>query len=253
MTNFRRMDVYWVFIDLKSKSAVDDADFEIIEGLCSLLEPVKHASDAVCRNDATLLSADSSLEWLVDKLSSDKSLLGPKLHAAVIERIGERRDPTLVALVKYMHKGLISKDFMGIKISKKNMVELADKIFERLELQAHITEEDEAEEEKKETVVKDMKTELQHFIESSLATSDVVPVAKSFDGDFKLYDSQKQRTKKMTLLFNAVLTIKPTSVEAERTFSTSGNFATKIRSRLGDDTLSALVMLKRHFQQQKKQ
>ena len=190
------MDVYWVFIDLKSKSAVDDADFEIIEGLCSLLEPVKHASDAVCRNDATLLSADSSLEWLVDKLSSDKSLLGPKLHAAVIERIGERRDPTLVALAKYMHKGLISKDFMGIKISKKNMVELADKIFERLELQAHITEEDEEEEEKKETVVKDMKTELQHFIESSLATSDVVPVAKSFDGDFKLYDSQKQRTKK---------------------------------------------------------
>ena len=123
---------------------------------------------------------------------------------------------------------------MGIKISKKNMVELADKIFERLELQAHITEEDEEEEEKKETVVKDMKTELQHFIESSLATSDVVPVAKSFDGDFKLYDSQKQRTKKMTLLFNAVLTIKPTSVEAERTFSTSGNCATKIRSRLGN-------------------
>ena len=89
------------------------------------------------------------------------------MHAAVIERIGERRDPTLVALAKYMHKGLISKDFMGIKISKKNMVELADKIFERLELQAHITEEDEEEEEKKETVVKDMKTELQHFIESS--------------------------------------------------------------------------------------
>ena len=40
----------------------------------------------------------------------------------------------------------------------------------------------------------------------------------------------------MTLIFNAVLSIKPISVEAERTFSTctSGNCATKIRSRLGN-------------------
>ena len=60
--------------------------------------------------------------------------------------------------------------------------------------------------------------------------------------------TRKIKRPKMTLIFNAVLSIKPISVEAERTFSTctSGNCATKIRSRLANDTLSALVVLKRH-------
>ena len=75
-------------------------------------------------------------------------------------------------------------------------------------------------------------------------------VINSILADFKLYDSQKMKTKK--LLYNALLSIKPSSVETEQTFSASGNFATKIRSRLRNDTLSALVMLKRHFEAQKK-
>ena len=66
------------------------------------------------------------------------------------------------------------------------------------------------------------------------------------DGDFKFYNAHNQKTRKMTIIFSAVLSIKPISVEAERTFSTSGNCATKIRSRLANDTLSALVVLKSH-------
>ena len=77
-------------------------------------------------------------------------------------------------------------------------------------------------------------------------------MVNSILADFKLYDSQKIKTKKLALLYNAFLSIKPSSVETERTFSASGNFATKIRSRLRNDTLSALVMLKRHFKAQKK-
>ena len=243
------------FIDLKSKSAVDENEFLLVQDLCYLLEPVKHTSNAVCRNDSTLLSADASLDWLVEQLSKDTSLLGPKLHAAVVARISERRDPVLVALLKYLHNPVtpIPVDFMGVRVTKKSILQLAETLFDRLKLMTHedhvIDEQvdDTPSEEKL-----DLKSELQKAIDAALSTNKTPVVVNNIAADFKLYDAQKERTNKLDLLYNALLTIKPSSVEAERTFSTSGNFATKIRSRLRSDTLSALVMLKRHFQSQKK-
>ena len=40
------------------------------------------------------------------------------------------------------------------------------------------------------------------------------------------------------------MTIKPTSVVSERTFTAAGFLATKIRSRLSDETLDVLCFLK---------
>ena len=45
-------------------------------------------------------------------------------------------------------------------------------------------------------------------------------------------------------LYNALLGIPISSVEAERCFFTTGNFSTKLQSNLSDETLSALVFLK---------
>ena len=45
-------------------------------------------------------------------------------------------------------------------------------------------------------------------------------------------------------LLNALKSIPPTSVQCERAFSTTGQYATKIRSNLNDETLSSLVFLK---------
>ena len=47
------------------------------------------------------------------------------------------------------------------------------------------------------------------------------------------------------------LTVKPTSVEAERAFSSAGLFSTKIRNNSSDETLDALCILKSHFKAHK--
>ena len=47
-------------------------------------------------------------------------------------------------------------------------------------------------------------------------------------------------------LLNALKSIPPTSVQCERAFSTTGQYATKVRSNLNDETLSSLVFLKYH-------
>ena len=65
------------------------------------------------------------------------------------------------------------------------------------------------------------------------------------ENEFKIFEQNPQfRPPILEKLYNALLGIPVSSVEAERCFSTTGNFSTKLRSRLGDETLSALVFLK---------
>ena len=48
--------------------------------------------------------------------------------------------------------------------------------------------------------------------------------------------------------YQYLLSIPPTSIEAERAFSAASYIGSKIRSQLGDDTLDALLFLRVHFQ-----
>ena len=62
--------------------------------------------------------------------------------------------------------------------------------------------------------------------------------------EFQAYKGVNELPPMLRLLDKAVQTIQPTSVEAERAFSTAGLFLTKIRTRMGDDTLNMLQFLK---------
>jgi hypothetical protein len=53
-------------------------------------------------------------------------------------------------------------------------------------------------------------------------------------------------------LFNALKSIPPTSVESERAFSITGQFATKLRTKLADNTLNSLVFLKASYKKESK-
>lgn len=60
-----------------------------------------------------------------------------------------------------------------------------------------------------------------------------------------------QKTENVELLFNALLTVRPTSVESERVFSVTGQFVNKIRNRLSDESINALSVLQNYFLNQK--
>lgn len=65
--------------------------------------------------------------------------------------------------------------------------------------------------------------------------------------EFVLFEKTGVLSEPLKLLKNALLTIKPTSVEAERVFSTGGKFLSPLRSRMTDDTINALIFLKYYF------
>ena len=73
----------------------------------------------------------------------------------------------------------------------------------------------------------------------------------SVSREFNLLESTGSKGPHLHLLYNALRTIAPTSVEAERAFSAMNLFKTKMRSSLGDDTLDALCFLREHFRRAK--
>jgi len=54
-----------------------------------------------------------------------------------------------------------------------------------------------------------------------------------------LFETTKKKPENLEKLYNALLTLKHTSVEPERAFSIVGLFVTKLRNRMNDDTLDA--------------
>ena len=62
----------------------------------------------------------------------------------------------------------------------------------------------------------------------------------------------KVETQRLHLLENALLTIRPTSVQSERIFSNVGKVATKVRARLSDKSLNAIIALRAFYQSESK-
>ncbi len=62
-------------------------------------------------------------------------------------------------------------------------------------------------------------------------------LSMSIRNEMCIFENGGMRGPYFELVYGYLITIPPTSVEAERPFSAAGFIANKIRSRLGDDTI----------------
>jgi hypothetical protein len=65
--------------------------------------------------------------------------------------------------------------------------------------------------------------------------------------EMNLFEATKNRPSNLEKLYNALMTIPPTSVESERAFSSASLFVTKNRNRLKPETIHALSFLRQFF------
>ena len=62
-----------------------------------------------------------------------------------------------------------------------------------------------------------------------------------------LFEATGNKSKYLNLVDKALCSIPATSVEAERAFSAIGLFITKLRSRLNENSVESLMVLKEFF------
>ena len=67
--------------------------------------------------------------------------------------------------------------------------------------------------------------------------------------EMSAYEGNGVRGKFLCITYNYLMTISPTSVEAERAFSAAGYISSSLRRRLSDDTLCRICLLRGHFLQ----
>ena len=65
-----------------------------------------------------------------------------------------------------------------------------------------------------------------------------------------LFENGGTRGHHLELTFKYLMSMPPTSIESERAFSAAASIGNKLRSRLGDGTLNALLFLRSYFQNQ---
>lgn len=234
-------------IDFELANLWNDQHVPVLEMLVEVLTPVKDAVEALSRRDSNLLIADAIMNTLFDQLLLIKSSFSQALTESIKEKISQRRDDKMLALISYLKN---PDNFnANSKTSKSSLKLYAEPIYKRLFDQS-ISQISSSDDDISETQVDDcFKMKLKTAIDNAKANP---KKPKSYQAnllkkEFDLYEASNIRTKNLDDLYNALLTIKPTSVDSERVFSVAGNFVTKIRNRMSNELLNALVVLKTNF------
>ena len=91
-----------VLADISPSLICTEQELDILTDIIDALEPVKLTAEALCRKNATLLTAEGIFKFLINKLNQKKSSLCIRMKDAVLKRFTERRQSNLVSLYKYL-------------------------------------------------------------------------------------------------------------------------------------------------------
>lgn len=246
------------------------AETKQIEDMIVVLEPIKLTVDTLCRRDSNLITANIALTFMLQKLRSTNSLLSDKLYNSLCIRLKER-STKLGSLLIYLHYGYLTSDntnFSFPLLSNAECLELLilltnkrDEISNGLESKLDETPFSQFIDDK--SVILNKKTkitvtsaadELNKALEEGIKPPlqiHKMSVKSLILKEMALFENGGKRGEYLEDIYNRLMSIKPTSVEAERAFSAAGLFATKIRSRLGDQILCELCFLRGFFKPNK--
>ena len=130
-------------LDLSIEDDMSAAEFSFVNELKCALEPMKLAVEALCRKDATLLTAEGIFQFLFLELKKRKLSLAKDLLYALRNRIRQRRQHNVVNLMRYLqnpksltdHDEYYTDDIDDIPLSsntKKSFLETATTLIRRL-------------------------------------------------------------------------------------------------------------------------
>lgn len=234
-----KVALYDTFTELNKLDIINALDFEALEMLQKAMEPIKLAVEVLSKQDATLVTADTVLNFAFRKLENLQSEISSILLKNLKKRVEERWNNDLMNLLKSLKDPSFTPNKNAINYASN----LATRLFGMVD-ENDIINIEQSEEALHMTLENELKLLLQ---------KDSVPVVensnklKCLQQEFTLFKNTGTRTENLEKIYNALLSIKPTSTDVERVFSVCTSFCTKIRSRLSDKSLNALVFLKFYY------
>ena len=248
-------------IDLKSNWSFEEEELHKVHTLVMTLEPVKLGVEALCRRDATLLTADTTISFMLNNLGSSDFAI--RLKESLARRINERRTYAS-SLLQFLHKQNQEYTCLNLDSSLKferlpkttirAMVIKLSKLSENSnssdsESENEVIEEDNCSMTLRERLENAIKTETISKITPKNRTSkNVTSIIKK---EISIFEVEGSRGANLERCYNNLNSIPPASVESERVFSGCGHIVTKIRSSLNDVTLDILSFLRSHFKSEK--
>lgn len=86
-----RLCISKALIDLRSEIRFTETEWFAINDLKNSWQPLKLGVEVLCRRDATLITAETTVRFILEKLNNQSTPLSTKLAAALRRRIKQRR------------------------------------------------------------------------------------------------------------------------------------------------------------------
>ena len=86
-----------------STEATSDDEWKTLDLLYETLRPVEMILKVICREDADLLTVETSLEFLLNKLRIVNNPLALTLYQGLVHRYNMRINVETVTLLRYLH------------------------------------------------------------------------------------------------------------------------------------------------------
>ncbi len=234
-------------IDLQIPDPLTEDDFQVVTQVARAMKPLRVAVEALCRRDANLLTAGAILKFALEDLHQQSTPLSVKLEAAVRRRTVDERTTEASSIIRYLHNPQAQE--VKKSVVKKYCVNLLTR------LQTFDCEEASSDGDSDALVIthatpmSTMEDRLNEAIAITLSVkmkSTTAPSGLSslLTKELAVAEQSGKRGYLLDLAYQHLLTVPPTSVEAERVFSSAGFLCTKLRSRLGDKTLDNLCFLR---------
>lgn len=248
--------VQQAFYQLKMTDLLSPVNKNLIQDIFNVLEPVKICVLEIGKADADLMSADISLEFMLDKLSNSESPLASSLINALTYRITERRHRLMSSLLSFLinpdHRSTNKYDCIPMA-TQNEMSAFAEKLYDRLFASDHSDSEDDIEETESSTLEvssKDLSSELRERIariKKAGGPANIETTQGWAKKHFALFKKTRMLSTRLQLLKKALMSVKPTSIDCERVFSTTGKIVSPLRTNLSDKSINAITFLKYHF------
>lgn len=153
----------------------------------------------------------------------------------------EERRSFLAHILMYLDSGILNKN-----ITEKDVLRETEKLIRRLyefnQDESSLIEDD------SESGGIDMQTELDNFLASKPESKErLTDFQKILKTELAAFKSNGQKGRFLEYAFEMIQSVKVSSVDVERVFSSVGIMVTKFRSRLSDETADSYHFLKHFF------